>query len=190
MTKTIMKEKKVSFSLKMKPVTHLNVVPPDASETLSFDAVFDRFAPYVAAIGLRIMGNASDIDDIVQDVFLDFSRKMEKINDIEHARRWLVYVTVRKCRKLLRKRKILSFLYPAPPVEPVMPMASADDRAAVIQLFCILEKMPVNHRMAWSLRYLEGASLSEISLICGCSLATAKRWIKAAQKRIVGGEND
>ena len=70
-----------------------------------------------------------------------------------------------------------------------MPSASADDRAAVVQLFGILDKLPANHRLAWSLRFLQGAELIEVAKSCGCSLATAKRWIHAANAVIKGGDD-
>jgi RNA polymerase sigma-70 factor (ECF subfamily) len=44
--------------------------------------------------------------------------------------------------------------------------------------------VPPRDRIAWTLRYIEGQQLEEVAGICGCSLATAKRRISAAQERI------
>jgi DNA-directed RNA polymerase specialized sigma24 family protein len=38
--------------------------------------------------------------------------------------------------------------------------------------------------LAWSLRHLEGERLEDVAERCGCSLATAKRWIATAQARL------
>jgi RNA polymerase sigma-70 factor (ECF subfamily) len=172
---------------------HLNVVSDtDGPGTLGFDAVYTQFFRYVAAITLRLLGDDTDVDDVVQEVFWDCSRKIHKLNDMEHARRWLIQVTVRKTRKRLRRRKVSTMLNLSlgRPLEPSMPSASADDRAAVIQLFRLLEKVPVNHRLAWSLRYIEGASLQEVAESCGCSLASAKRWVASTQTAITGGDDE
>ena len=47
-----------------------------------------------------------------------------------------------------------------------------------------LDRVPASDRIAWTLRYIEGQQLEEVAGICGCSLATAKRRISAAQERI------
>jgi RNA polymerase sigma-70 factor (ECF subfamily) len=41
--------------------------------------------------------------------------------------------------------------------------------------------MPIDDRLAWSLRHIEGHALAGVAEACGCSLATAKRRIDAAQ---------
>jgi RNA polymerase sigma-70 factor, ECF subfamily len=169
---------------------HLQVVSnTDGSGKLEFDAVYTQFFRYIAAVTLRLLGEDTDVDDVVQEVFWDCSKKIHKLRDMEHARRWLIQVTVRKTRKLLNRRKVAALLHRSwvEPVEPVMPSASADDRAAVIQLFRLLEQAPVNHRLAWSLRYIEGMTLQEVARACGCSLASAKRWIATTQTVITGG---
>jgi RNA polymerase sigma-70 factor (ECF subfamily) len=158
---------------------------------LGFDELFAKYAPYTAAVVLKLIGNESDVDDIVQEVFFDLSRNLNHIVDWEHARRWLVQVAVRKTRRLLRRRKLRALIHLplCSTVDAPMPTASADDRAVLVQLFVVLKSLPVNHRIAWSLRFLAGAELTEVSEACGCSLATAKRWIRAAHQVIVGGTN-
>jgi RNA polymerase sigma-70 factor (ECF subfamily) len=42
----------------------------------------------------------------------------------------------------------------------------------------------VEHRVAWTLRYVEGEKLERVAEHCGCSLATAKRRIAAAHAKI------
>ncbi len=172
--------------------SHLSLVrTAPLDQVLGFDELFERYAPYVAAIASKLLGDESDVDDIVQEVFFDLSHNLDRIADTDHARRWLVCVAVRKTRRLLRKRKLRALirLPLCPTVDPPMPTASADDRATVIQLFVVLERLPVNHRIAWALRFLAGAELTEVSEACNCSLATAKRWIRAAQQVIVGEEH-
>ena len=43
----------------------------DATEALpeSDEALFQRYAPYVARIGLRLLGREPDVDDLIQEVF-------------------------------------------------------------------------------------------------------------------------
>ena len=172
--------------------SHLRAVTDERAESLDFDALFDAFSHYIAAVALRLVGDPDVVDDLVQDVFFDFYRQVPVLNDREHARRWLVKVTVRKASRLLRRRKLLSIFHLSPPLlpDPPMPSVSADDRAALVHLFTILERLPVSTRTAWCLRYLEGAELTEVASACGCSLATAKRRIASAQRAVLRGGHD
>jgi len=64
------------------------------------------------------------------------------------------------------------------------PNASPEDRAALSELFGVLDQMPTDLRLAWSLRYMHEETVESVAELCGCSLATAKRRIAAAQGRI------
>jgi RNA polymerase sigma-70 factor (ECF subfamily) len=61
---------------------------------------------------------------------------------------------------------------------------TADVRAGISTLQKLLARLPVDLRVAWSLRNIEGQSLDEVAAICKCSLATAKRRISQADDRI------
>jgi RNA polymerase sigma-70 factor, ECF subfamily len=170
----------------------LRLVRDDPAEAPpEFDVIFDQYVRYVNAVAVRLVGDRGDAEDIVQEVFLSCHRHVRDIQTMTHARRWLVRVTVQRARRLLKKRKLqevmrLSFTQA---MDPSAPSATAEERATIVHLFSILQRMPVNHRLAWSLRYLEGAELREVAEALGCSLATAKRWIARAQRTITGGGN-
>lgn len=171
----------------------LSSVRDDINDALlDFDSIFDRFAPYVASVALRLLGDESCVDDVVQDVFLDCFRKFDSLCNLEHARRWLVKVTVRKASKRLRKKKVAQFFTLSDPrcPEPSIPLVTADERAELVMLYCLLERLPVKLRLAWSLRYLEGAEISEVAYACGCSPATAKRRIREVQQVIMGDDDE
>ena len=61
---------------------------------------------------------------------------------------------------------------------------SAEEYALISRLYEVLESLPVDERIAWSLRYLEGEPLDAIAAACGCSLSTAKRRVGAAKEVI------
>ena len=62
--------------------------------------------------------------------------------------------------------------------------ATAHDIAVLGEVHAALANVPVNKRIAWLLRYGAGESLEQISVACGRSLATTKRWIAEAQKHL------
>lgn len=187
-------EQKMTHGFSNRSAAHLQPVRDEQGDgPPNFDLLFDRFANYVASVALRLLGDESVVDDIVQDVFLDCFKKIDTLHNMEHARRWLVRVTVRKAGRKLRQNKIVRLFkssYGDNFREPAISTVTADERAELVMLYRMLEQLSVKVRLAWCLRYLEGAELSEVAFACGCSLATAKRRIRTAQQFILGYDHD
>jgi len=149
----------------------------------SLDALFRRYSAYVAAIAMRLVGRGDEVDDIVQDVFLAAVRGVGDVVDPEAIKGWLATVTVRTARRRLRIRRLrgLIGLESQKSYDDVAaPGASPEQRAMLSRVYAALDRVPVNQRIAWTLRYVEGQPLDRVAETCGCSLATVKRWIASA----------
>jgi RNA polymerase sigma-70 factor, ECF subfamily len=156
-----------------------------------FDRVFRRYAPYVAAIGLRLLGRDDELDDLVQDVFLEAHRGLARIRDAGALRPWLAAIAVRRAARRLRWQKLWTWMKPGSPLDPgdiVDPAASPEERAHVAMTYRLLDKLPTGQRVVWVLRHVEGESLDAIARLCGCSKSTVQRRLRAAgnalQKRV------
>lgn len=157
------------------------------TDALDLDALFRRYAPYVAAVAHRLLGRDDEVDDTVQEVFLVAVRGLRAIRDPRAVKAWLARVAVRAARRKLRKRRLRSFFgLDDPGVETSVtdPSASPEQRALLRRVYRVLDDMPANERIAWSLRYVEGEPLDNVASLSGCSLATAKRRISAAKRTI------
>jgi RNA polymerase sigma-70 factor (ECF subfamily) len=160
-------------------------IPPAAA--LDIDGLFRRYAPYVAAIAHRLLGRDEDVDDTIQEVFVAAVRGIHAVRDPAAIRGWLARVTVRVARQRLRKRRVRVFLGLDEPVvydSVVDQSASAEQRTLLARVYKILDGMPANQRIAWSLRHIEGEPLESVASLSGCSLATAKRRISAAAEKL------
>lgn len=150
-------------------------------------ALFERFAPYVARIALRLIGREAEVDDLVQEVFLAAFKQRHQVREPAAFRGWLATVTVRKARRHLARRRWKSFVgldtagY-APELRDTS--VSPEQRALLARVYEVLDRIPVDHRVAWTLRHVEGERLERVAERCGCSLATAKRRIASAHARI------
>jgi RNA polymerase sigma-70 factor, ECF subfamily len=150
----------------------------------SFDEVYAQHAGYVAGLAGRILGRNDDVPDAVQDVFLIAHRHLRELRDSRAVKAWLGRITVREASRRLRWRRLWSLVVPAAPVDTDL---IADDREAagarplVALLYTALDRVPVAARAAWVLRYLMDEPLDSVAEMCGCSLATAKRRIGAAE---------
>ncbi len=152
-----------------------------------FERTFRQFAPYVAAIVVRVLGRDDDVEDTVQEVFLAAMSGLDQVRDPARVKGWLAAVTVRFCHKRLTRRRVARAIGLAEAWDPTWLMAaeaSPEQRTLLHQVYAKLEKVPTAERLAWTLRSLQGEQLEEVARLCGCSLATAKRRIASAQSAL------
>ena len=169
------------------PSASIRPSEPPVEPTLDLDGLFRRYAPYVAAIAHRLLGRDEDVDDTIQEVFVAAVRGLHALRDPAAIRGWLARVTVRVARQRLRKRRVRVFLGLDEPIvydSVVDHSASAEQRALLARVYSVLDDLPANQRIAWSLRHIAGEPLENVASMSGCSLATAKRRIAAAAQRI------
>jgi RNA polymerase sigma-70 factor (ECF subfamily) len=164
---------------------HLRVIEGGAAEApLTVDAAFRAHAGFVASVALRVLGRPSEVDDLVQDVFLRALPRLATLRDPAALRGWLAVVTARLARRRLRSRRWKIWLGVGADhdyTELADRAASPEDRALLRELYRALDRLPVQQRLAWTLRHAEGLELAAVAEACDCSLATVKRWIAAAE---------
>ena len=149
-------------------------------------SLFREHARYVAGVAYRLLGNDAEIDDVVQDVFLEAGPALGSIREPAAIRGWLATIAVRVSSRRLRRRRLRRWLpwHETPAVDLKSDGVSAEDRVLLANVYRVLDRVATAERVAWSLRYVEGVALEEVARLCECSLATAKRRIAAAQAQI------
>jgi RNA polymerase sigma-70 factor (ECF subfamily) len=151
------------------------------------------YSRLVASVGFRILGRRGEVEDLVQDVFVEAGKWATRIEDPAALKHWLLTVTVRAARHRLRRARFAAMLGFGTPIsyEDVAGNdASPSERALLAQVYRALDRVPVNDRLAWTLRYVQGESLGEVAELCGCSLATAKRRIASAHEAVLEALSD
>jgi RNA polymerase sigma factor (sigma-70 family) len=158
----------------------------DRSVAVSFEGLFARYSGYVAGLAARLLGSGdSELDDVVQDVFWLAARRIGKIPDLVQARGWLATVTTRVVRRKLLRRRFRARFHAGPRHAEVPARgATAEEHALIARLYAVLDQLPTDLRLAWTLRYVEGTPLDGVAAACGCSLSTAKRRVGAAKSVI------
>jgi RNA polymerase sigma-70 factor (ECF subfamily) len=151
--------------------------------------LYAEYARFVGWFASRLLNRPEEVEDVVQEVFLIAAANLDKLSDPPQIRGWLKTVALRRAGRKLRWKRVRARFGLAPmssALDEVVasPSASPEDRAALGELFSTLDKMPTDLRLAWSLRYMHEETVESVAELCGCSLATAKRRIAAAQSRI------
>ena len=153
----------------------------------SLEDLYRAYGKYVAAIAHRLLGRDDEVDDVVQDVFLDAWKGVASLRDPGALKGWLATVTVRTARRKLRMRRVKMFfnLDEHPEYADVASTeASPEHKVLLARVYAVLDTLPVDQRVAWTLRYVEREQLDDVARLCDVSLATIKRKISAAQAAI------
>jgi RNA polymerase sigma-70 factor (ECF subfamily) len=117
--------------------------------------------------------------------------KLPELRDGQAFKSWFGSIVVSLVRTRLRRRRLLgSFgVGCADPVDLdsiACESAGPEARAELAQVYALLQTLPADDRIAWTLRQVEHHRLEAVAELCGCSLATAKRRILRAQRFLKG----
>jgi len=149
--------------------------------------MWDRYASLVRRILRRMLGPV-DVEDAVQDAFLRLFRDLGSLRDPSALRSYLIGITLHVAKSELRRRRARRWLLLSDDGDVVEPEATADEghepRAAVLRLYAVLDRISDERRTVFVLRYVEGLELGELSAVLDCSLATAKRRVADAARRV------
>jgi RNA polymerase sigma-70 factor (ECF subfamily) len=164
--------------------------PARAPQPPALAELFRRYARYVATIGFKLLGRDDELDDLVQDVFIEAHRGLHQLRDLDAAKGWLARITVRRAVRRLRRQKLRAFFSLetlASEVPVVDGAATPEERAHIASTYRLLEALPVQQRVVWLLRHVEGETLDSIAVLCRCSKATVQRRLRAAQHALGKG---
>src|SRR5262249_11244301 len=89
-------------------------VPPPV---LTLDEVFRVHSRYVAGVATKLLGRDDEVDDVVQDVFLEARSRLDSLRDPAALRGWLATITVRTAVRKLRWRRVRSIFWSSEDVD-------------------------------------------------------------------------
>jgi RNA polymerase sigma-70 factor (ECF subfamily) len=153
----------------------------------TLDRLYERYASYVGALALRLLGRAAEVEDVVQDVFAAAVRGLRRRDNAWEIKGWLAKVTVRRCTWELRTRKLWAIVDRSEEAnydELADPSAGPEERHLISEVYRALDRLPAHERVPWTLRHVDGESVAEVAILCRCSRATAKRRIAQAHAKI------
>lgn len=149
----------------------------------AFRELYLRHAAYVARVVYRLMGDDADVDDIVQDTFVDAADGIATVHEPGSIRRWLVVIAVRRVRRTLVRRRRRRWF--GGQMAEMAPRASDPaDRRLVDELYDALGRLPDEMRIPWVLARVEQQPLKDVAEACAVSLATVKRRLVEADDRL------
>ncbi len=122
-------------------------------------ALTEKYIDTVYRVALGYTKSPEDAEDVTQNVFLALLGNRPDFEGDDHARFWLIRVTVNACKKLFRSpwRNSLSL------EEYAQSIPFVEERHS--DLFLAVMALPTKYRMPIYLHYYEGYSTEEIATL-------------------------
>jgi RNA polymerase sigma factor (sigma-70 family) len=163
-------------------------------DSTAFEEVVAQFQPRLAMLAYRLLGwrSRSEVEDVVQEVFLSALTHCHRFRGGASLATWLTTITVNKCRTHQRRQWIRRRLFGTRrgehECEPDAPAAVTPDRLAAEEtsqkVRWAVRALPMKDREVVVLRYFENLSADEIGSLTGVSrgavevrLHRARSWL-------------
>lgn len=147
----------------------------------------DRFALQVERLLWGVLGPDHELFDLHHDVFVRALASIHRLKDPAALGGWMNAIAVHTAQSALEKRisrrRWVGLFAPeaAPEPERPDPTRQLDARAALRVVYQLLDRLPVDDRVAFALRHLDGRELADVAEACEVSLATIKRRLSRAE---------
>ncbi len=145
--------------------------------------LYDRLAPVLLAVGMRILGERRDSEDVVHEVFVE-AWKHASAYDAQRGtvRAW--FVTRMRSRALDRVKSVGRSRSVPLDDAPVIVARAVDDSGDTERLRVAMLALPDEQRLVLELGYFEGLSSSEIAERQGIAVGTVKSRVAAAMGKL------
>jgi RNA polymerase sigma-70 factor (ECF subfamily) len=151
----------------------------DGDETAMAD-LYDRYSGIVYGVALRVLGNASTAEDVVQEVFLQLWRNPQAFDaDRGKLAPWLAVIARNRAIDLLRKRPMEDDIDELPISTGVNLEDEASQRLAISKVRDVLGQLPADQRRLLEMAFFEGLTHTEIASKTGEPLGTVKTRIRS-----------
>ena len=158
-------------------------------DMFAFEEIYQRHHRRVYSICLRMLQNASEAEDLTQDVFIQLYRKIGSFRGDSAFTTWLHRLTVNQVLMHFRKR-VVKFEKTTEegetPIQIVNGTANPGKMPIVdkIALEIAIEQLPAGYKNVFVLHDVEGYEHEEVARILGCSVGTSKSQLHKARLKL------
>lgn len=150
-------------------------------------ALFDRYGEHVERVLARVLGVDSELQDLLHEVFIRALVGIADVRDPALLKSWITSIavfTARECIRRRSRRRWLKFLPWSEVPEQVAPPFDFAGSEVLRATYALLDRLPADERIAFTLRFIDGMELTETASACRVSLATIKRRLSRAEARL------
>ena len=150
----------------------------------AFEELMRSYSGFVYSLAFRMLGRKADAEDVFQETFFRAWNHLRSFRSGGNFTYWIKRIATNLCIDQLKTRK-RQHAYENDQLEEVGSWEGeqqyGDEQEQVNQL---LAQLPVNHRAAVVLFYLEDQSVEEVALTLKQKPATVKVWLFRARQKM------
>ena len=157
-----------------------------AGERSAQHALYQQYARAMYNVALRIVGDADDAQDALQEAFIRAFAKLHTYNGTSTFGAWLKRIVINQALTLVKQRKgeeLMDDTVPEPMEEA--PEWPGEEGYAIEQVKKAVAALPDGFRSVFSLYLLEGYDHREIAEILDITESTSKSQLNRAKKKVV-----
>jgi RNA polymerase sigma-70 factor (ECF subfamily) len=156
---------------------------------MAFEEIYNRHHRRVYSICLRMLQNATEAEDLTQDVFIQLHRKIGSFRGDSAFTTWLHRMTVNQVLMHFRKRNVKFEKTTEEGETPVQIVSGTSNplKMPVVDKIAIehaIEQLPTGYRNVFVLHDVEGYEHEEVARILGCSVGTSKSQLHKARLKL------
>ena len=154
----------------------------------AFEGLVRRHVDAAHAVALRLVGDASDAEDVVQDGFIRALERLEDCRDPSRFKAWLLTIirnhahNVRK-REKLRRGESLNGVHASGAPSPLIDAERTETRERIVEAMTELTDL---QRTVFELHDVEGWKHDEIGAELGITSGASRFNLHAARKKLRG----
>jgi RNA polymerase sigma-70 factor (ECF subfamily) len=168
-----------------------------SGDKAEFAQLVEKYSPMIYRLGLKMLNNNQDAEDILQETFIKAYRNISDFDWRASVSTWLYRIATNEALMLIRRKRPqeVSFEAPSPnqdelqePLQivdwcclPEQEFLSAESRARLDQA---VDQLPASMKVVFILRDIEGLSTKETAQVLEISETAVKTRLSRARLRL------
>lgn len=162
-----------------------------------FARLVEEYSPMIYRLGLKMLNNPQDAEDILQETFIKAYRHIDKFDGRSSVSTWLYRIATNEALMLLRKKRPdtisldVPSIYESEPQEPLqiidwccLPEEEYLSAESRMRLDEAADRLPDSLRVVFVLRDIEGLSTRETAAVLDISEMAVKTRLSRARLRL------
>ncbi|WP_109831492.1 RNA polymerase sigma-70 factor [Reichenbachiella versicolor] len=154
----------------------------------AFEKIFKEYYSSLLVYGIRMVGDRSEAEDVVQEVFFSYWNQKDKVEISHSVKSYLFGAVKRKCQNRLRHQMVVSKhqseLVKSPAVLSLNPEEILNNEELSKRINHCIDELPEKGRQVFRMNRYEGKKYKEIAEELNISIKTVEGHMTNALKKL------
>lgn len=157
-----------------------------AGDAAAYAGLVGRYRDRLGRYAVHMLGNREDAEEVLQDTFVRAYRSLARCDEPARFGAWIYGILVNRCRtagaRAARRRRL--FVHDEQALEGPATTGQADRTELDELVRWALRRLPVDHREAFLLKYVEDLEYEEMAQLLGVGVSALKMRVKRARDQL------